>query len=488
MTKLIKNELYKIFHKKSIYVMGIIVIFLILLNNVLYKVFYDDSGNFKDIDVSSNYELTLIEEELKNLDPNKETDKNLYIEYKSQYDVYSLASNYSTSSWQYYIINNKMYEVIYNKYYYTYIDKSDKLLKEAENTYNKYLSYLEKDDFKEFAYLELKEVEDAIISLSKEKSTTTDKQRLLEIDTSIKSLEFDKEIINYRIDKNISYANNYLNTALDKYKEAHNYLESIENIDNLTYEERLLYNEKLEEYNINKYILDNNTDLNRENTTRSSLINALESYEIFVIILIIIIAGTIVSNEFSKGTIKGLLVRPYSRTKILLAKFVSSLIILVISIIFVLVCNLLISGIFFSFDSLSIPVVIYNFNTGLIEEYNVFTYVLIRTLAYLPMFIIILTISFMLSTVTTNSQISIALPFVFYMFSSVINAMAMSFNLKWMKYFITLNWNLNDYLFGNLPSFPYGSFTNAIVINIIYFIVLLLIAILVFRKKNIKNI
>ena len=172
----------------------------------------------------------------------------------------------------------------------------------------------------------------------------------------------------------------------------------------------------------------------------------------------------------------------------MLAKFVSSLIVLIISIIFVLVCNLLISGIFFSFDSLSIPVVIYNFNKGLIEEYNVFTYVLIRTLAYLPMFIIILTISFMLSTVTTNSQISIALPFVFYMFSSVINAMAMSFNLKLMKYSITLNWNLNDYLFGNLPSFPYGSFTNAIVINIIYFIVLLLMTILVFRKKNIKNI
>lgn len=488
MIKLIKNELYKIFHRKSIYVMGIIIFAFILLNNILYKSLYNDDGSLDSLLSVSDYELEFIKEELKDLDPNKESDKTLYVDYKTQYDVLELSSKYGSNSWQNYIINNKLYNIIYNRNYYTYIDKSSVLFEENEKIYNKYLNYLEDDDYKAFVNLEIEETDKAINELNKEKGKTTDKQRLLEIEKSLSTLNFDKEILNYRLNKNISYESSYMNTALDNYKSAHNYLESIDNKDKLSYEDKKIYNSNLEEYNINKYILDNNVNLQKENTVRSNLINSINNYEILIIILIIIVSGTIVSNEFSKGTIKSLLVRPYKRTTVLMSKFISAVIILLISIGYLLLCDLLLGGLFFSFDSLSIPAVIYNFNTGSLEEYNVFVYTLIKVLTKLPMFILILSLAFMFSTVTNNSQVSIALPLVFYMFSSMINGVAMSFNLKWMKFFPTLNWNFEEYLFGGLPAFQYTNLTNSIIVIFVYFVLMIMLSIIVFKKKNIKNI
>lgn len=488
MIKLIQNELYKIFHRKTIYVMGVILLAFVLINNILYKCFYDDNGVFNENSFVTSYELEFIKEELNSLDPNKESDKNLYVDYKTSYEILELSSKYDPNSWQYYIINNKMYDIIYNKYYYTYIDKSEKLLKENQSTYDKYLSYLVNDDFKEFAYLELKETEDSISLLNSEKSRTTDKQRLIEIDNTLNSLNFNKEIINYRINKNISYANSYMNTALEKYRDAYTYLESIDNSDDLSYEEKIIYNDNLETYNINKYIIENNINLYKENTVRNNLINSLDNYMILIIILIIIVSGTIISSEFSKGTIKQLLVRPYTRTSILLSKFISTVIILIISIIYLLLCDFLIGGLFFSFDSLSVPVIVYNFDTNELVSYNVFAYTLITILVKLPMLLLILALAFTLSTVSANSQISISLPLVGYMFSEVINALAISFDLKWMKYFPTLNWNLSEYLFGNLPAFKYTNLPFSIIVTIVYLIVMLLISILIFKKKNIKNV
>lgn len=488
MIRLIQNELYKIFHRKTIYVMGIIIFGFVLINNILYKKFYNADGVYNGGIDTIKYQLEFAKSELETLDPSKDTDKGLYAEYKTSYEILELSSKYDINSWQYSIINNKMYDVIYNRNYCKYVDDYNSRLKEYEEIYDRYLSYLEKDDFKEFAYLELEDTENSINLLSKEKETTTDKQRLNEIENTLKNLEFEREIINLRINNDISYANNYLNTALEEYKNSYTYLENTYNNRELSYEEKLTYNENKKNLNVSKYIIDNNVDLNRKNTLRSNLINSIDNYMILIIILIIIISGTTISSEFNKGTIKQLLVRPYTRTNILLAKFISAIIILMISIFYLFMCELLIGGMFLSFDSLSTPVIVYNLNTNSLVSYNVFTYTLITVLAKLPMLLLLLTLAFTLSTISANSQISISIPIIGYMFSEVINALAISFDLKWMKYFPTLNWNLNEYLFGNLGAFKYTNMTFSIIITVIYFIIMLMISVIVFKKKNIKNV
>ena len=59
------------------------------------------------------------------------------------------------------------------------------------------------------------------------------------------------------------------------------------------------------------------------------------------------IAGTIVSEEFNKGTIKLLLVKPYTRNKILLSKFITTLIMIVFVIIVTITMQILIGGVLF---------------------------------------------------------------------------------------------------------------------------------------------
>ena len=488
MIKLIKNELFKIFHKKSIYVLAGIMLAFVILNNIVYKVFYDDNSNYISQTLNdSSWEIDYYSEELKNLDINKESDKEEYISCKTSYDIAVLHSSYQIGTWQYNIIDTRLYDIIYNINYYTYIEKNDKILKEYQDKYDYYINSFENNNFKVFIKEELDSTQKEIDTLEKEQKTITSTKRLKEIEDSLNILYIKKEMINYRISNDVPYSNSYLNTAIEDYIDTYTYLNST-TVDSLSYNEKIEYNNNLSKNATSKYIIDNKIDLNQENTVRNNLRCIFNSYEILIVILIIIISGTIISNEFNKGTIKNLLIRPYKRSTIFISKYISSFIILILSIIYLVFLELIVGGILFGLDSLNIPIVVYNFTTSSLVEYNIFTYLGILILAKMPLLILIMTLSITLSTITLNSPISIAVPILGYTFSGIIGSLAMSFDLKWMKYFPTMNWDLTEYLFGGLPAFQYTSLSHAIIISIIYFAIMFTLSIIVFNKKNIKNI
>ena len=70
-------------------------------------------------------------------------------------------------------------------------------------------------------------------------------------------------------------------------------------------------------------------------------------------VLIVIIAGSAISSEFSQGTVKFLLINPTKRWKIFLAKFISIITSAVVMITLFYVMNLLFGGILFGFGELS---------------------------------------------------------------------------------------------------------------------------------------
>lgn len=488
MIKLIKNELFKIFHKKSIYVLAGIMLAFVILNNIVYKVFYDDNSNYISQTLNdSSWEIDYYSEELKNLDINKESDKEEYISCKTSYDIAVLHSSYQIGTWQYNIIDTRLYDIIYNINYYTYIEKNDKILKEYQDKYDYYINSFENNNFKVFIKEELDSTQKEIDTLEKEKKTITSTKRLKEIENSLNILYIKKEMINYRISNDVPYSNSYLNTAIEDYIDTYTYLNST-TVDSLSYNEKIEYNNNLSKNATSKYIIDNKIDLNQENTVRNNLQCIFNSYEILIVILIIIISGTIISNEFNKGTIKNLLIRPYKRSTIFISKYISSFVILILSIIYLVFLELIVGGILFGLDSLNIPIVVYNFTTSSLVEYNIFTYLGILIIAKMPLLILIMTLSITLSTITLNSPISIAVPILGYTFSGIIGSLAMSFDLKWMKYFPTMNWDLTEYLFGGLPAFQYTSLSHSIIISIIYFAIMFTLSIIVFNKKNIKNI
>ena len=124
-------------------------------------------------------------------------------------------------------------------------------------------------------------------------------------------------------------SNNGMTGGIRKYLEGITVNEAKSQKEELSYEEKQQYNNNLKNMEINKYILESEIDVNKRDSLKGMLQNFYNEFGIFIIVIIVMIAGTIVSEEFNKGTIKLLLVKPYSRKKILLSKFFASIIILI---------------------------------------------------------------------------------------------------------------------------------------------------------------
>ena len=472
MSNLIKNEITKVLRKKGIYIMLIIIIAYVVLSNFLYKYFYNKTSIS---DEYSEENISILKDEMQSLDTNLSSDLEIYVSDKTTIDTYELLKKYDKNSWQYEIIKENGTDYISQINQCKYILKNENALKTVQNQYDEFLKKLDKNNWRTFAEEEL-----AML-----KQTTKDQT---EIDKSDNSQDIQIEALEMRLKYNIEYGNNYKNKALSNYVQNSLMVADLEKNNNKTYEEKQQYQEAKAEQAKSKYAIENDKDIYSENNLRSMLLKTLSEYELFIIITIVLVAGAIVSDEFNKGTIKLLLVRPYKRSKILLAKFITVLITLLATIIVVCILQFIISGIFFGFNSLNIPVVEYNFNSGKIIEMSIFNKMLIQIAGKLPIYILLGTLAFSLSTLFNNTAVAISVTLLGYMSSDIINQFAHYFKIKWLKFFVTPNWDFTQFYFGKLPNMEGITLLFSAAICLVYFIIMLTYSFLVFKHRNIKNV
>ena len=486
MSNLIKNELTKIFKKKAIYILLLVTLAFMILSNCIYKYFYNDTT----YSYYSDGYIEFVKEAINELDPDKPSDTKMYIEYKTVLDVDNMMKEYNKDAWQIQIIASTIQNYINERNTYLYgAQKDESQANKINEQINELSEKLKNDDWKYFANEELKTAEEKVKLLEEEKSSTDDKQRLESIDLEIAMAKIDLDVAKYRVDEDIKYGYDYMNTALENYKERSYMIEQIDNSkEELTYQEKKDYNDSIEQREISKYIIENHVDINKQNDLRGILSNFFNEFGLFIVVITVMIAGTIVSEEFNKGTIKLLLIKPYSRKKILLSKFITVLIMIVFSIVVILAMELIVGGIIFGFESLSIPVLQYNFNSNMLQEINVFSYLGIQIFTQLPSIILLATLSFALSTIFTNSPVAIALPLLGYMGVAVINQIAIQYNIGFLRYFVTLNWDFSQYLYGKMPLMEGLTPGFSGIICIIYFLIMIIPTFVIFKKKNIKNI
>ena len=486
MSSLIKNELTKIFKKKAIYILLFVTLAFVILSNCIYKYFY---GNLSYSYYSDSY-VEYAKQEINNLDPDKPSDTKMYIEYKTVIDVNEMMKEYSSDAWQIQIIASTVEAYVNERNtYLSGAEKNEEQANKINEQINELSNRLKNDDWRYFANEELQKAQEKLKTLENEKNTTEDKQKLESLETEIKNAKIDLEVAEYRVDEDIKYGYDYMNTALSTYQQQSYIIAQVENSnEELSYSEEKDYKQAIEDKEISKYIIENHKDINKGNDLRGILSRFFNEFGLFIIVIVIMIAGTIVSEEFNKGTIKLLLVKPYSRNKILLSKFITILIMIIFSIAVIVGMELIIGGIIFGFDSLSIPMLEYNFNTNMLEEINVFAYLGIQILAQLPIILLLATLSFALSTIFTNSPVAIALPLLGYMGASIINQLAIQYNIGFLRYFVTLNWDFTQYLYGSMPLMEGLTPIFSVIICIIYFIIMIIPTFVIFKKKNIKNI
>ena len=489
MIRLIKNEFVKIFKKKSFYIVMLVTLIFIVGYNIIMR----NISNSENINYYGNLDeqIDYVEKDLQELDPLKESDKSQYIDYKSSLETYKLMKKYGVNSWQFSIVQSKVNPYLRELATFdTEKNKDEVAYKKTLEKCNELISKLDKEDWQFFAKSDLEEAEKQLKEQNKIIKESKSDKEIAEANKMIKHLQVQKQTLEWRLEKNISYESSYYNRLIDNY-----YNSSINIIDfeagGGKTESTLMkqdYYDDLERANKARYDIENGTRTQDESNARGMLVNFFSHYEIFIVIIIVMIAGTIVSEEFNKGTIKLLLVRPYKRATILTSKFITCLIMVAIIIISIMLMQFIVGGIIFGFDSFGTPTIEYDFNAHEIQEMNIASYMLIQTIGKLPIYVLLMTLSFALSTLFNNSAVAITLTLLGYMGSSMINMIGLQMDLDWIRYFVTPNWDLTQHFFGALPMYEGTTIEFSIVINAIYFIIMLIPTYIVFKKRNIKNI
>ncbi|MED4455747.1 ABC transporter permease [Metabacillus fastidiosus] len=201
----------------------------------------------------------------------------------------------------------------------------------------------------------------------------------------------------------------------------------------------------------------------------------------FAGLFIIIIAAGTVASEFSWGTIKLLLIRPISRSKILLSKYITILLygIFFLSIIFVLSA---IMGFFF-FGTPTEHIAHLAYVNGEVVERNIVFHLIGQYLLSSIDILLVATMAFMISAVFRNGSLAIGLS-LFLMFTGGAVTMLLAGKFAWIKYFLFANTNLNVY-FDGVPPVEGMTLEFSITVLIIYLAVFHFLAFWLFNKRDV---
>ncbi len=211
-------------------------------------------------------------------------------------------------------------------------------------------------------------------------------------------------------------------------------------------------------------------------------------YSIFVALFSILAGGWIIAREFSQGTIRLLMIRPKTRTKILMSKFLAVLAICLAMYIAGCLLNIVVNGIFAGFTDYGYL----NFTAS--GEIGFFAYYLPKFLACIVSIIFGYTVAFMLSSVTKNIAVSIAVPIVCFIGCIIaLSVLAYTRIIDWIAYTPVPYVQVSSFYTQWSPVNTLIS--RGVPIDLTYGIILLLglsaictfISIWVFKKRDITN-
>jgi ABC-2 type transport system permease protein len=195
----------------------------------------------------------------------------------------------------------------------------------------------------------------------------------------------------------------------------------------------------------------------------------------------IIVAAGIVASEFSWGTIKLLLIRPISRTKILLSKYITVILYGVTMLAVLFAVSFLIGLILFGGTGQSVHLA---YIEGKVVEQNMVGY-LIKTYLLKSIDVTMMaTMAFMISTVFRSSSLAIGISlFLLFMGANATQLLAMKFD--WAKYSLFANTDLTQYTGFSQPMVKGMTMGFSITMLLIYFAIFQLLAFFVFRKRDV---
>lgn len=472
MFKLIKNELYKIFHKKS----TIITLTILFLFVVLVTILYAKMDTQVVIQYGDEEEIKSLEEKVANYPKESNIGEYAYLLSSLETEKYVFGKK---NTWQVEKYYKYIADKVYDYYEVLYVEEDEERAQRIRDNIDLMLSKIDNNEWQYFTNLDLEDIEANINYTLEQEGNLVDSARTLEV------YEYQKYLLNYRLENNVSYEPSYLNDVLNEQEYLINAKIDYENAQ--TEELKESHKQEYAQFKENEYILEKKIDTINEQSLRGLIKNFFSEYLFLILIFVVMIAGSMISEEFSKGTIKSLLTLPYSRTKILLAKYLTTLLMIPFIVLFLSIMQMILGGIVFGFDTLTIPVIGYNFSLSSVEVMNLAKYFILNFLYNLPMLILLSTLAFALSTLLLSTAFAITLSLCGYIGSGIINAFAMQFKVKFLNYFVTTNWDFTYLLFGGASPFDIP-WAKSLIICLIYLFIMIFVMLIVFKKRNVKNI
>lgn len=484
MFNLIKNEYFKIFYKKSNYIVLILCLALGIFLDFMFSMSVHDYTYYEDYTV---------EDELNNFKDYE--DLSSMVEYKTLeiYDKLGLTYCYeATNSWYHYATNT----LIYNHLIYVYYDELV-----SKDIYEYYYNDMIPSQTKlkngnlskdiDFA----KRMEDAIIEKDFKKFC----------DIALEAAEYDRknEYYSYSEDEyfyyDYIYKNNINPNEYDNFgKNFSAFTKAKSEYDNLVLskENGMSVSDKVleeaeQKYNLCKYAFENDIayhltefDNPNEYSENTFIICMLQSGLMCSMagIIIVVIAAGIFSSEFHQGTIKFLLINPIKRSKIFWSKYITCISLLIFIALAFFGIHLLTSVLFCGMDGIdgvyltisdnivgSEPIIFYAFKRYLLSGVSIITSV---------------TMAFTISSFIKNSGLAIALSLVCEFLGGTIVMFLNAFNQDWARYLFFANTDLSNIASGN-SMFAGHTLTFALTILAVYMVVFLLTAYDSFTRKDV---
>ena len=442
--KLIINECIKIFKKKSTIVfLGLSIISLILsygiirfdMNQQSKYIYTDDSIDFME------FEQNKLENEFKTANKEKQEKLNCKIEtyeYAIENDIHIRALN---KGYQEYLTLEilKQADVLDSIDENTMKDEYDKCINEI----TKLNKILKSGNFEDY------------IAYKKEKINEGFYNKLLTDEEYKVKIEEQDLILKYEIDKYPNSSDIFLwkkallneNYSIDrKIKEGYdsNKKEYLTNDSILQLQEQKM---------INLYRLDNNIPPNNVINPESSIDShyrwnydnlAISISMFFITLLFIVLAASSISEETSKGTIKFLLITPYERFEILVAKLISYVLILIIITLLLSQINALLGNLFFP-NTVNDYIYVSN---NKIEIINTNLYITLQYILKLPEILIYILLGITLSALTRSTTMANTFTVITYIGSSIaINIIRQFIKIDFLKYLPFNNFDLKYKIF-----------------------------------------
>lgn len=210
----------------------------------------------------------------------------------------------------------------------------------------------------------------------------------------------------------------------------------------------------------------------------------MESSILFFLVTIftVVVAAGAVAEEFTSGTIKLLLIRPWSRSKILLSKYIAVMLFAVTLAIVLFGSTLLVNWVMFGIGNDSA-----NAGGGILpmgSDDSPFVYLLKYYGLTLITSIVTVTLSFMLSTIFRSSGLAIGMAlFLLLVVNNFMQLLAL-LDYKWVDYILFIHLNLTQYL-GDFSLREGMTLGFSLAVLAVYYIIFIALTWYVFNKRDV---